>query len=497
MRSGCACAFLVVLAVGSGLLPQAASAKSGSVAITDGELWWGQYLNHTGVVAIGTARESGGEALPDLIKDYPVSGVSCVLLRCQRPGAPFFTPDGGIVSDEALERLRRDVHVAYRFDMLPIVVLFDPDPSCRLEPSDAYARAATTIAKSLSNDYWFLPCVTDACGDERWQDVDSVALARTVAAALHEQVKGLLVAAGGNAAASTALLENNSPINVIVQRTTDLSPPTKEAGRNPVTVIDVVAPESVTPESLAMAIDAVLGERRYGFAVDMGLSSAQQAAPLAKKLNALRDLVDAYQKEHFPGSPPDPADTTSLKPGEKEEGFVSLFNGRDLTGWVQLTSPGDFVVKDGVIRLVNFDGGWLRSWHEYGDFVFRAEYKIIEGGNSGLYIRAPLVGRQSRIGFEFQIRGQAADAPLNQDCTGSIYDVRPPDANCMKPNEWNEVEITCVGETVKIVWNGQTVHDFKYSDVDLMKHRAVRGYIGLQDHHNLVEFRNLRIKRLD
>ena len=67
----------------------------------------------------------------------------------------------------------------------------------------------------------------------------------------------------------------------------------------------------------------------------------------------------------------------------------------------------------------------------------------------------------------------------------------------MKPGEWNEVEIMCRGLHVKITWNGHVVHDFEYDDLDFMRNRAVRGFIGLQDHQSSVKFRNLRIKRLD
>ena len=86
--------------------------------------------------------------------------------------------------------------------------------------------------------------------------------------------------------------------------------------------------------------------------------------------------------------------------------------------------------------------------------------------------------------------------PVSRDCPGSIYDARPPKGNFMKQGQWNEVEITCVGPRVKIIFNGQLAHDFQYDEVDFIKNRATRGYIGLQDHHNFAEFRNLRIKVL-
>ena len=54
-----------------------------------------------------------------------------------------------------------------------------------------------------------------------------------------------------------------------------------------------------------------------------------------------------------------------------------------------------------------------------------------------------------------------------------------------------------MGTRVKIVWNGEVVHDFKYEEIGFAKGRSVHGFIGLQDHYDAVKFRRLRIKRLD
>jgi hypothetical protein len=72
--------------------------------------------------------------------------------------------------------------------------------------------------------------------------------------------------------------------------------------------------------------------------------------------------------------------------------------------------------------------------------------------------------------------------------------MRAPDAHVMKPGEWNEYEVTCRGDQITIKWNGQIVHNVTYTDVEPMKNRARQGFIGLTQHHAVVQYRNLRIK---
>src|SRR5580693_3935931 len=87
-----------------------------------------------------------------------------------------------------------------------------------------------------------------------------------------------------------------------------------------------------------------------------------------------------------------------------EKGFVALFNGRDLTGWqiVGQHGPG-YLVKDGVLYCPSDGGGNLFTEKEYANFVFRFEFKLEEGSNNGVGIRAPLAGDTAYSGMEIQI----------------------------------------------------------------------------------------------
>src|SRR5882672_1513003 len=76
-----------------------------------------------------------------------------------------------------------------------------------------------------------------------------------------------------------------------------------------------------------------------------------------------------------------------------EAGFTSLFDGATLSGWRLEGKHGDgYGVKNGVIYCAKGGGGNLFIEKEYSDFVFRIEFKLEEGSNNGIGIRAPLAG---------------------------------------------------------------------------------------------------------
>lgn len=192
----------------------------------------------------------------------------------------------------------------------------------------------------------------------------------------------------------------------------------------------------------------------------------------------------------------------------EEPGFTSLFNGKDLTGWVQPAKKGEgYGVKDGLIFCSKGGGGNLLTEKEFSNFVFRFEFKLAPGSNNGVGIRTPLQGDAAYVGMEIQILEDSAPkwAKLRpEQYHGSIYNVIPAKRGALKPaGEWNEEEITADGRRIKVVVNGKTVVD---ADLDTIKDPAVlkkhpgllrtSGHIGFLGHNDYVEFRNIRIKEL-
>lgn len=215
------------------------------------------------------------------------------------------------------------------------------------------------------------------------------------------------------------------------------------------------------------------------------------------------------------------AQTPAPKP---EPGFTSLFNGRDLTGWVygrrangqENRSGQGYQVENGVIFSTKEDGGNLYTEKEYANFVLRFDVKLTENANNGIGIRAPLQGDAAYVGMEIQVLDDGGSQytklqPFQYH--GSIYGVVPAKRGFQKPvGEWNSEEITANGRRITIKLNGTTIVDANLDDVkdeailkahrDLSKPEGSRGiantkgHIGLLGHGARVEFRNFRIKEL-
>ena len=190
-----------------------------------------------------------------------------------------------------------------------------------------------------------------------------------------------------------------------------------------------------------------------------------------------------------------------------EEGFTSLFDGKTLTGWQGNINGYD--AKDGILTCRKKGGGRLLTKKQYGDFVFRFEFKLTPGANNGLGIRTPPQGDAAYVGMELQILDNTAKkyAKLKPyQYHGSIYGVVPAKRGHLKPvGEWNVQEVTAKGDDIKIVLNGETIVEAnlkeaaKNGTIDGRKHPGLfnkTGHIGFLGHGALVEFRNIRIKEL-
>jgi hypothetical protein len=201
------------------------------------------------------------------------------------------------------------------------------------------------------------------------------------------------------------------------------------------------------------------------------------------------------------------------------DGFASLFNGNDLSGW-NCGPDESWVVEDGVITLRretdgrehNADYLWTRQ--QYGDFILELEFKVPERANSGVFLRTSDLNDPVYTGIEVQVSNSFGREQLSRGGTaGAIYDCLAPSKNAIKrPGEWNRYRITCRDNVVIVELNGEQVIDMdlnKWTQPKenpggtpnkfprAMKDFARVGYIGLQDHGRPVWYRNIRVKRLD
>lgn len=192
----------------------------------------------------------------------------------------------------------------------------------------------------------------------------------------------------------------------------------------------------------------------------------------------------------------------------QEPGFVTLFNGKNLDGWILVGEKGGgYLVKDGVLISAADETANLLTEKEYADFVFRFEFKLKEGGNNGVGIRVPREGVASTEGIEIQILDNNAAKQANikpYQAHGSVYGLVPARRGAEKPlGEWNREEIVCIGRRMQVTLNDKVIVSANLNDVRgsevLQAHPGFMrssGHVGFLGHSNAVAFRNIRIKDL-
>ncbi|MBN1343529.1 MAG: DUF1080 domain-containing protein [Phycisphaerae bacterium] len=218
---------------------------------------------------------------------------------------------------------------------------------------------------------------------------------------------------------------------------------------------------------------------------------------LKNSVNEAVHLVElkVYAEGAGPKPPPPP------KPDA--EGFIPVFNGKDLSGWIGHTAG--YHVENGIL----VGGSTIFLEKEYGDFVFRFDFKLTPGANSGVSVRSPLQGTSAYVGMEIQILDDTADCYKNikpYQRHGSIYGIVPAKTGHLKPvGEWNSEEITANGRHVTVKLNGVTIVDADIDKastpktIDGNSHpglKRTKGYLGFCGHGSRVEFRNIKVKEL-
>lgn len=208
-----------------------------------------------------------------------------------------------------------------------------------------------------------------------------------------------------------------------------------------------------------------------------------------------------------------PATASGICEQETKDGFVPIFNGKDVTGWVGIDGDtSSYYVKDGMLICKNTGKVHIFTDKEYANFVLRLQIKLDPGGNNGVGIRTQISKAPHIYGMEIQVLEDdyyKDGKPIklkDYQHHGSIYGVVPAKPGHLKPaGQWNDEEIVCDGRRVKITLNGTVIVDAdldKVTPIDGQDHpglKYAKGHIGLHAHGNYgaeVFFRNMRIKEL-
>ena len=174
----------------------------------------------------------------------------------------------------------------------------------------------------------------------------------------------------------------------------------------------------------------------------------------------------------------------SLSKEEIAEGWILLFDGETMFGW-ETYGGAKWKVADGT--LVSDDGeGWILTNTEFTDFTLKAEFRVGDGGNSGMAFRAAKGPKPYETGFEMQIGDHVRREP-----TGSIEHVAAAKPGARKPTAWQSAVITAEGDHLTVVLDGEML-------VDTHSPKFARGVIGFQRGvpQRKVEFRNIYLKPL-
>ena len=206
----------------------------------------------------------------------------------------------------------------------------------------------------------------------------------------------------------------------------------------------------------------------------------------------------------------EPLNTLSDK--EKADGWKLLFDGKSTKGWrnYKKDTVGDgWKVKDGALTREDKGAGDIITTDQYGAFELTLDYNIEPGGNSGLMYHVQETGKTPwQTGPEIQIQDNKAGHDPQK--AGWLYQFYSSDKDATKPaGEWNTLHIVISPEKCEHFMNGVKYFDYVKGSADWnarlekSKFKAfpdfgkpTSGHICLQDHNNLVSYRNIKIRDL-
>jgi hypothetical protein len=208
----------------------------------------------------------------------------------------------------------------------------------------------------------------------------------------------------------------------------------------------------------------------------------------------------------------------TLSEAEQAAGWELLFDGASTLGWHawgKKTPPAaGWSVKEGTLTFTpGTAGGDVATDGEYGDFELSLEWRVAPGGNSGIMYRATEDHTYPwETGREFQVLDDArhADGKKPKTRAGCMYDMFPCAYDVSRPaGEWNHARIVAKGTAIEHWLNGYKVVD---TDTQGLEYRTayqaskftkmpdygttMKGRISLQDHGDVVSYRNIKIRRL-
>jgi len=175
------------------------------------------------------------------------------------------------------------------------------------------------------------------------------------------------------------------------------------------------------------------------------------------------------------------------EPQPDSDGWLTLFNGTDLSGWSQLGDANWRVEEGAIVADQNTAVSFLVSDRSFSDFELELEFWVNTEANSGVFIRcANPAAVDEQTCYEVNIFDTRPDQTYR---TGSIMFVAEPAEFVYTGGQWNRYLISADGNRLKVVLNGRNM-------VDVEDSKLAAGPIALQHGTGTVKFRNIRIREL-
>lgn len=197
-------------------------------------------------------------------------------------------------------------------------------------------------------------------------------------------------------------------------------------------------------------------------------------------------------------------------PKADNEGFVPLFNGQDLDGWVPINvDPDTFTARDGVIASTGEPTGIMRTDRMYENFVLELEWRHLKpGGNAGLFVWSDgVIAKPTPFARAIEVQILDGNETENYTSDGDVFAIHgatfkpdrphpsgwmrclPSEKRCKPSPEWNHYRVECNDGRITLAVNGKVVSGGAES-------KPRKGYICLESEGSPAEFRNIRIKEL-
>lgn len=210
------------------------------------------------------------------------------------------------------------------------------------------------------------------------------------------------------------------------------------------------------------------------------------------------------------------AQDNTLSTQEKAEGWSLLFDGKTMSHWRNFKQQGlndGWVIDSGAMKLTKAGAGDIITKDKYTDFEFTIDWKVSEGGNSGILLLADEQGDHVYSHApEVQIldNEKAHDNKIDTHLAGSLYDMVAVHKSAQKPaGEWNTTRVHLKDGLLQVwqndvmttnlvmgssTWN-KLVAASKFATWDGFGANE-SGHFGLQDHGNVVWFKNIKVREL-